>query len=125
MIKENALIQKLLTLNLPTEDYVLFGTAPLFLRGIKDLGHDLDLVARGRAWEMAAQAGIVEIPRSGAGHVISLFDGEIEVFDSWTPGVWDVDKLIETAETAEGIRFARLEVEHLKMIEVYLDSGSK
>jgi hypothetical protein len=37
-IKENPLIQKLLTLNLPTVDYVLFGTATLFLRGIKIWG---------------------------------------------------------------------------------------
>ncbi len=103
------------------------------------MGHDLDLVARGKAWELAALAGTVEVPRSGVGHVISLFEGQIEVYDSWTPGDWDVNELIKTAEITEGIRFARLEdvikwkkvmgrpkdTEHLAMIKQCLASGGK
>lgn len=134
-IANHPLILKLLSLGLPAKDYAVFGSGPMFAHGLKDLGHDLDLVARGEAWKMMLQSG--QIDTSKGYPIATYFDGEIEAFDSWGPGKWDTDELIDTAEEIEGIRFVQLEkvlawkkvmnrpkdVEHVRLIEEYLGKG--
>lgn len=139
MINDNPLIKKLLTLNLPTNDYALFGSAQMFLHGIKELGHDIDIIARDEAWKKAQSLGVVEKTKLGDGYVVTLFDGEIEIFNDWVPDKWDINELIDTADLIENIRYVTLnnlikwkkamgrpkDVEHLKMIEDYLATGGK
>lgn len=134
MIKDTPLIQDLLSLDLPTEDYAIFGSGPMFAHGIKDLGHDIDILARGSAWEKAITLNKPKLSKLGFDQVVELFEGKIEIFDGWAPGEWDTDKLIDTADVIEGIRFISLEnvvkwkkiigrekdFEHIKMIENYL-----
>jgi len=108
MIKKHPIIAKLLSLNLPTHDYAVFGSGPMFAHGIKDLDHDIDLIARGDAWEMACQIGEPQEVLEGNQGVI-LFDGEVEIFNGWAPNTWDTDKLIDQADVIEGIRFVSLE----------------
>lgn len=130
------LIQNLLSLNLALEDFAVFGSGPMFAHGIKDLGGDLDLIARGRAWEKASVIKQPVAAKSGTGEVIELFDGLLEIFDIWGPGEWDVNRLIDDAEIIDGIRFVRLpevlkwkklmnrdkDMEHIRLIEEYLSS---
>jgi hypothetical protein len=134
MFPVHPLIDALLSLELPSEDYAVFGSGPMYAHGLKDLGHDLDIVARGAAWEKAAEKGEIKITESGDDKVIELFDGFIEIFRSWAPGEWDIDALIDEAEEISGIRFVQLEkvlawkkiknrpkdAEHIALIEAYL-----
>lgn len=134
MDKQNPLIQTLLSLELPTDDYAVFGSGTMFAYGIKDLGHDIDLIARGKAWEKALTLGNAETTKLGGHKVVTLFDGEVEIFNGWTSGEWDIDVLIDTADIIDGIRFVTLanvvkwkkemgrdkDLEHIRMIEDYL-----
>jgi len=55
-VNNHPLIKKLLSLDLPPEDYAVFGSGPMFAHGIKDLGHDIDVIARKKAWKKALTA---------------------------------------------------------------------
>ncbi|CAM5427647.1 MULTISPECIES: hypothetical protein [Streptomyces] len=102
------LIRELCSLKLPTADYVVAGSGPLLAHGLRSVVHDLDVVARGDAWEAVLRLGDPEVPPSGFGRLVSLFDGDIEVFDRWLPGSPDPDRMIESAELVEGIPFSPL-----------------
>jgi len=129
------LITKLKSLNLPAEDYVIFASGPMYAHGLKDLSHDLDLVARGKAWKKACSINKPVDCSIGNGQVVELFDGEIEIFNSWEPGEWNIDELIDNADIVDGIRFGKLtdvlrwkrlmarpkDLEHIKLIENYLE----
>lgn len=138
-LSAHPIFNKLLSLELNPADYLVFGSTPMWLYGLKDLSGDVDILARGEAWAKATQLGKVETPASGASKVVRLFDGEIEIFDGWFPGEWDVDELIDNAIIVEGIGFASLEnvlkwkkefgrekdLEHARVIEEYLLKTSK
>lgn len=47
--------------------------------------------------------------RTGPHEVVSLFDGLIEIYGGWSPGEWDIDELIETAEIVRETRYVTLE----------------
>jgi len=138
-ITKNPIIQKLLSLNLPSGDFAVFGSGPIFAHGLKDSLRDLDLIARGAAWEKAKMLGNVEETKLKFGEVV-LFDEEISVFNGWFPaGKWNIDELIDSAEVIEGIRFVRLEevlkwkrmrnapkdAEHIRLIEEYFKEKTK
>jgi hypothetical protein len=126
---------KLRALDLPTEDYAIFGSGPLAVRGLIEEMHDLDVVARGAAWEQVEGLGEVRIASEGD-QVVWLEGGTIEVFGGWLG--WDIDMLIDNAQIIDGLPFARLEevlafklssgrpkdVAHARLIEGYLWGGS-
>lgn len=131
--KSIELLDKLKSLELPPEDFAIFGGGPLYPIGVKPLGHDIDLVARGAAWEKARSLGNIKMAEEG-NLMIALFNDEIEIFNEWIPGKWDIDELIDTADVYDGIRFVNLQnvikykrergrpkdLEHLRMLEDYL-----
>lgn len=101
-------LTELLALELTPCDYVLFGSGPLLARGwIEDVG-DLDVLARGRAWERARALGEVEHLAEWNVSVVNIGD-VITVGQRWAIGDPDVDELIETADLISGIPCARLE----------------
>jgi hypothetical protein len=105
-IPDHPLFIHLRELHLPAKDYVVFGSGPLWVRGIRP-GKDLDLLARGKAWDMLKNMGSVE-EGDGCSHIIRFDGANIEVFDQWcTPGC-NVDEIIDHANVIEGIPFARL-----------------
>ncbi|UWZ36097.1 hypothetical protein Drose_34470 [Dactylosporangium roseum] len=98
------LLRMLTGLNLPADDFVVFGSGPLLAHGLRrDLG-DLDVVARGEAWRRLARWCQPTPAPSGHGLTISL---TLEVADRWLPG-WDTDRLIGAAERHAGLPFAPL-----------------
>jgi hypothetical protein len=107
-LTEHPLVRKLLSLGLPPEDYVVAGSGPLFAHGLRDLTSDLDVVARGAAWDVARSHG-EPVPAPGGGHVIPLFDGAVEIFDQWLSGAPEPDTMIATAERVSGVPFSPLE----------------
>ena len=131
--ERNPLIKKLLSLGLPADDYAIFGSGPLFAHGLIELNTDIDVIARGKAWEKACGLGKAEETRLKFGSVVGFFDKQVTVFDDWTPGEWDIDELIETADVIGGIRFVNLrntlkwkrlrarpkDTPHIKLMEEY------
>lgn len=107
-LSEHRLIRLLEKLALPASDYVVTGSGPLLAHGLRNDIHDIDVVARGKAWEQAAALGRVRRSKSGLGRWIVLADGEIEVFDHWVGGLTDVDAMIDGAELVDGIPFLPL-----------------
>jgi hypothetical protein len=107
-LSDHRLIRLLETLALPASDYVVTGSGPLLAHGLKDTIHDLDLVARGPAWELVAAKGKVIPSQSGLGRRIVLHHGDIEIFDHWLGGLTDIDAMIDSAELIEGVPFLTL-----------------
>lgn len=107
---EHAFVQELLSLEMPGDHFAIAGSGPLYVRGRIDAINDLDVVARGPAWEIAAAIGVSKpAPYSAVRH-ISLFQGHVEILDGWFPEYWKLDDLIDGADVMYGIRFVRLEV---------------
>jgi len=125
------------SLEFPCGDYAVFGSAPLLMRGITESVADLDLISRGPAWEEAMEKST---PTHLAEHgitVCSFFAGLVTVGNSWAYGHPDIDRLIDTADTIDGLPFVRLEhvaeykrtagrskdLEHLDKLQTWLGQG--
>lgn len=133
------IFQKLKVLDLPANEYAIFGSGPMFAHGIRKMSdfHDLDIIAIGSAWKkvMNLESASVETSALGSNR-IALYNDEIEIFDNWGPGKYDIKELIENAELIEGFPFVKLEEvlkwktrmnrdkdhNHIKLIEDYLNS---
>lgn len=102
------LIRRLRSLDLKTDEYVVFGSGPMLAHGLVREIKDLDVVARGSALQTARAIGKPGFGAVDRAPLWSIFDGEIEVFGSWLAPHWDVDDLIARAELVEGIPFAPL-----------------
>lgn len=101
---DHPLLRALRGISLPADDFVVFGSGPLLVHGLRARIGDLDVVARGAAWDaLAAHVPPTRAP-SGHGRMIRLV---IEVADRWLPG-WDTDRLIGAAEWHHGLPFAPL-----------------
>jgi hypothetical protein len=102
------LLGEVRALGLPAGNFVLFGSAPLLVRGIVPPTGDVDVLARGPAWEAARALGpTVRLPHYGV-DVVRLLDGRIEIGTVWGIGNVDVDDLIDSAEVIDGLPFAGL-----------------
>lgn len=106
MLRDHPFFKDFLSLGLPSADYVIAGSGALIAHGIRrDIG-DVDVVARGVAWEVAQKLGTAQkAPLGWAQHVI-LFDGAVEVLNGWFD--YSVDQLIGEAEEFEGMMFMPL-----------------
>ncbi|MEU6486239.1 hypothetical protein [Streptomyces sp. NPDC046887] len=106
MLRDHPFFRNLQSLGLPVEDYVISGSGPLLVHGIRrDIG-DLDVVARGAAWEIAKGLGDPEEAPLGWAQRISLMNGSIEILNGWFG--YSVDSLIAEADVFEGVRFMPL-----------------
>ncbi len=96
------------SLALPEGDYAIFGSAPLLVRGLIEESGDLDVLVRGPAWTAAVATGrLVHLEEYG----VDIVDagGGVTLGRTWGIGQFDVDHLIDTAETIDGLAFVRLE----------------
>ena len=96
-------------LKLPASDYVIFGSAPIYIHSLRRAIDDLDIVARRLAWKIVTSLGRPTSAPSGNGTMIELYDGRLQFFDRWISPDWDVDKLIDQADMINGFPFAQLE----------------
>ncbi|MBB4917416.1 hypothetical protein [Streptosporangium saharense] len=94
-------------LGLPRGSYVICGSAALYVRGLRERIGDLDVLATGPAWRIAATLGAPRPAPSGYGLAIHHPAVPIEFVDRWTPG-WCTDHLIESADVIDGLPFMRL-----------------
>jgi hypothetical protein len=107
---EHRLFLQLRSLSLPVDDYVVAGSGPLFARAWIDDPTDLDIVARGPAWRIAAGLGRIGRARYTSSPCVQLFGGDLDIFDDWFPEMGTVDELIKDADVIAGLRFLTLDV---------------
>lgn len=116
-------------LGLPVGDYAVFGSGPMLAHGLVERVGDIDILARGEAWERAKSMGKVEMGTHGP---FVRLGGNVEIFGGWMG--MDVDGIIDRDILIEGVPFARLEdvlafknalgrdkdLEHVRLIEKHL-----
>lgn len=107
-IPRHPLFEELKKLALPQGEYAIFGSGPLWARGIRE-GKDIDVIVRGTAWDWAMAHGKLIIKEDSGLECVQFAGGSIEVYRDWYPGEWDIRGLIETAEVVDSIPFVRLE----------------
>jgi hypothetical protein len=128
------LLDRLRSLVLPAGDYAVFGSGPLLVRRIVDAVTDLDVICRGEAWFAVKRIATAERTEEGV-DLVAI--GPISFGTTWAFGDLDVDRLIDGAETIDGLPFVLLEhvvaykraagrpkdLIHLELIDAWMTSG--
>ncbi|MER6460441.1 hypothetical protein ABT278_08225 [Streptomyces sp. NPDC001228] len=106
---ESEPFQTLRTLKLPREDFVVAGSAPLFIRGLRNEISDLDIVTNDVGWERARSLAEAHNAPYGEVESVPLFQGRIEVLNGWFPHLFGtVPALMTRTEVIGGFRFLTL-----------------
>ena len=103
------LLDRVRDMALPAADYVIFGSAPLRVRGIIPSCNDLDILCRGSVWDYARSQGELVYLDEYDVTVATFCDRRITFGTEWAIGDVDVDELITSAELIDGLCFAPLE----------------
>ena len=126
------LLSQLKRLNLPNEQYAVFGSGPLAIRGLRE-SNDIDIIVKPRLWKELIKKYPVYNKEK-----LSIKVGDIEIFNNWLPWIKDSETLIDDADIFNGIRFVKLKYvliwkkafgrekdkEDIRLIEDYLkESG--
>lgn len=121
--------------DLDKDKFAVFGSGPLYLRGIIDKITDIDLIVRTQNWYEVSNIGRLNMVNWIENIVIS---DTLEIWKQRRPWDWDIDKLIDTADVFDGIRFVSLgnvlkwkmlynrdkDKIHIKLIQKYLNKGN-
>lgn len=94
------LFDRLRILRLPQNEFAVFGSGLIAARGLLPTLGDLDILVRGEAWSRVKKLGTIVM--YGTDEVIDLGNG-LTFGRSWAYGSFDVDDLIENAETIDGL----------------------
>jgi hypothetical protein len=122
---------KVAVLKLPATDYVLFGSLPLLAHGLIESVNDIDILARGTAWQHAQTFANAELAPIGEWRV-RLED--IEIYNAWLG--MNVDAIIDRAVFIKGLPYADLQdvlefkqklnrpkdAEHILRVQAYLQT---
>lgn len=95
-------LDALKALGLPNDQYAVFGSGPLAIRGLRE-AQDIDLVVREPLWSRLC----ARHPPSGENGV--ALSEDIEAFNDWPWCTQSPEELIRQADLYEGIRFVRLD----------------
>jgi hypothetical protein len=108
-ILHHQLLRRLVAFELHMDHFVIFGSGPLLAHGLRtDIG-DLDIVARGPAWDRARRLGVpAKSPLHGT-EMAYLCGGCIEVSTDWISSEWDTNQLIDDCDVFDGFRFAKVD----------------
>jgi hypothetical protein len=104
-----SLFNQLRQLGLPSGDYAIFGSGPLLVRGIIPMSNDLDVICRLQAWQLVCTLGEMECSPEFGVNIVTMSGGALTFGTRWGIGDFDVDTLIDTAETIDGLPFVQLE----------------
>ncbi len=130
-------IERVRDINLDAGHYAIFGSGPLLVRGIIATVNDVDILARGPAWDTARTKGeLVTLPEHGV-TVASLDNRLVTIGTEWAIGDVDVDDALDSADIISGLPWVRLDlvaeykrlaarpkdIEHLRLLQRWLDSG--
>lgn len=103
MKKKLYFLDELMLLNLPSNQYVVFGSGPLAAKGLRYV-NDLDIIVMPDLWNKLEEK---YRDKKVKDDVIRI--GNIEIFKSWIPPFENTKELIDTADVIDGIRFVKLE----------------
>ena len=110
-IKDNfkKLLFRLKKLNLPIKEYVIFGSAPLAIRGIRD-SRDLDLFVSQKIFNkyLKKQGWKLKEFDKNERHIKMLEKEDIELYPNWGPEKWNFKTIRNDSEIIEGLPFAGL-----------------
>ena len=95
-------------LQLPADDFAVFGSGPLIVRKIIPPTNDLDIICRNDAWQRVKTLGEVRYLEKYDVSVVSMRDDTITFGNEWGIGDFDIGLLIDTAEQISGLPFVRL-----------------
>lgn len=94
-------------LNLPMGKYVIFGSGPMGIRGIREC-HDVDIIVSEGVLEEIKKNPAWKVKKFETGRQTFVF-GDIELWKDWWPGKWDTEDLIKRADIIDDLPFATLE----------------
>ena len=107
MTKEEV-ITKVKLLNLPKDSYVVFGSSPMAVAGIRE-ANDIDLLVSPEVYANLREAGWQELYKGP--HDSPLVHELFEVHDSWSFSPYNptLKHLLGSATVVDGVPFASLE----------------
>ncbi|MCE9643135.1 MAG: zinc ABC transporter substrate-binding protein [Candidatus Andersenbacteria bacterium] len=106
------IIQEIQNLNFSTEQYIVVGSGPMAVRGLKD-SHDIDIVVTPELFEKCSQKGWEQMPWTYPGKEgqIYLKKGIVELYLDVNAGEFHptFQELMSRADIIQDIPFASLE----------------
>ena len=100
------LLNKFKKLNLPDGDYVIYGSGPLGIRGIRKI-HDLDVVVKDSLYLKLIKKYKKFERKDKEKRFIKL--GKIEIIPASSSLIKNIEEIIKRADIINGLRFVKLE----------------
>ena len=102
----DSLLKDLKKLNLPKNEFAIFGSGPLAIRGIRD-SRDLDIIVKPELWNnLAKKYKIEKFKVEPKKQFIKI--GEIEIYPDWLPWLKNTENLIDTADFINEVPYVKL-----------------
>lgn len=89
-------------LNLPKDQYAIFGSGPLAVRKLRE-NKDIDIIVTKELWNKLIKNKKFKLTKKGG-----LKMGHIEIFNSWHLIKESTEKLIKNSEMIKGFPFVKL-----------------
>ena len=89
-------------LNLPKEEFVIYGSAPMVLRGLKEKNNDLDVLVKDSVWEKLS----IKYPNNINGDYIDINGVSFTHTDMNLLG--DMDDVIRSSDVIDGFHILSL-----------------
>jgi len=99
------LLGKFKKLNLPDGQYVIYGSAPLGIRGIREI-HDLDVAVTNNLYQRLLKKYPKQEKKDKTKRFIKL--GKIEIIPPRCSLIRNIKRTISSADVIEGLRFVKL-----------------
>jgi hypothetical protein len=102
--KMRLLMDELKKLNLPSDEFSVFGSGPMAIRGLKEPG-DMDIIVTENLWNKLKQK--YELVKKPNYEYLTV--NGIDFFHDWTHPGYDLNKLINDSDIIQRVRFVKLE----------------
>lgn len=128
----NPLFKEVSELGFQPNTFAIFGSGPLLAHNLTNEIDDVDIIVNDNGWQKALTLG--KLDHAASGDPVVRIGDNIEIFNSWAPGIWNTQNLINEAEIINGLPFVKLEnvlawkklrnkpkdQKHIELIEAYL-----
>ena len=108
-LKNLIYFDELKKLDLPKDEFAIYGTAPLAIRGLKGKIDDIDIVVKKRLWDELKLKYPVNIKDFENEKREFIVIGNIEICYSMVAFTINSEKVIDRADIINGYRFVNLE----------------
>ena len=104
MVNFEYLLKELDKLNLPKDEYIIFGSGPIAIRKIRE-ADDIDIVVTPALWKKLVK---IYEPNAQNGRIIKL--GRIEIGKDYKPWFDNTSELFKKSDLIKGHRFVNLKL---------------